>query len=122
MTMNASQLGLSSVIEDRTVTGIWSRHLQQAYFVHLELLTMFLMLNHFLLLLQGYNVLLTMDDMTVVSYNNSRGIQHFQQLTNLACKLLGDGKRFHQITVLQESSATTKLFSCLLLCVGIISD
>ncbi|XP_062386517.1 uncharacterized protein LOC134075064 [Sardina pilchardus] len=88
ITTDASLRGWGAICEDRTVRGEWSLSQSSLHINHLELLTVFLALKHFLPALQGHHVLVRTDNSTVVSYINRQGGTHSLPLLKLSRSLL----------------------------------
>lgn len=88
VTTDASLRGWGAICADKTVRGEWSLSQSRLHINHLELLTVFLALKHFLHALQGHHVLVRTDNTTVLSYINRQGGTHSLPLLQLSRSLL----------------------------------
>ncbi len=80
--------GLGAVCQGRPAHGTWTEAQRGWHINRLELLAVFLALQHFSRLLNGRHVLVRMDNTTVVSYLNHQGGLRSRTLCRLARNVL----------------------------------
>ncbi|XP_076155099.1 uncharacterized protein LOC143138537 [Alosa pseudoharengus] len=88
VTTDASLTGWGAVHEGRSANGTWPAWLRDKHIHFLELLAVFLALEHFLQYLHGCHVLIRTDNTTVVAYINRQGGTRSLQLHKLARRLI----------------------------------
>lgn len=88
VTTDVSFTGWGVVFEGKMVLGVWSPSQRQNHINYLELLMVFLALNHFIQFLQGFHVLIRSDNTTVEAYINRQGGLCSRQLHSLAHRLI----------------------------------
>lgn len=81
-------MGWGRVCEGRTVNGSFGPHLYSSHINYLEVLAVYLSLQHFLSFLDGHHVLVRTDNTTFVAYINRQGELRSLQLHMLAHRLI----------------------------------
>ena len=85
---DASLEGWGAHLDFQTVRGVWSPSHASRHINWLELMAVWLALQHFLPSLQGHHVLLACDNVTVVAYVNKQGGTKSRRLTGLVWDVL----------------------------------
>ena len=84
---DASTQGWGAHMEDSQISGTWTRLDRQLHINCLELKVVVLALRHWVSVLRGHQVLIHMDNTTVVSYINKQGGTHSLALLRLVVDL-----------------------------------
>ena len=85
---DASLMGWGAVLEDQTVSGVWSHAHLDEHINLLEMRAVFLALNHFKTRIQGQPLLVATDNTTVVAYLQNQGGTHSHSLYLLCREIL----------------------------------
>ena len=87
ITTDASLSGWGATFEGRTARGLWSQELQTNHINYLELMAIFLAVQHFEQWIVGCHVLIRTDNTTAMCYVNKQGGLSSPVLDRLACEL-----------------------------------